>query len=34
MNDELEGILGVKRMKFVTLIHQLIVCEDTYYGNN
>lgn len=33
-NDELEGILGAKRMKFVMLIHQLIVCEDTYYGNN
>lgn len=33
-NDELEGILGAKKMKFVTLIHHLIVCEDSYYGNN
>lgn len=32
-NDELEGILGSKKMKFVTLIHQLIVCEDSYYSN-
>jgi hypothetical protein len=33
MKDELEGILGPKKMKYVTLIHQLIVCEDTYYSN-
>jgi hypothetical protein len=31
-SDELEGILGKKKMKFVGLIHQLIVCEDSYYG--
>jgi hypothetical protein len=31
-NNELEGILGAKKMKFVMLIHQLIVCEDSYYG--
>ena len=30
--DELEQILGGKKMKFVTLITQLIVCEDAYYG--
>ena len=30
--DELEQILGPKKMKFVTLITQLIVCEDAYYG--
>ncbi len=27
-NNELDDILGPKKMKFVTLIHQLIVCED------
>ena len=32
-SDDLEGIIGRKKMKFVTLIHQLIVCEDAYYGN-
>ena len=32
-DDELESILGPDKMKFVTLIHQLIVCEDSYYGN-
>ena len=32
-NDELEGILGPKKMKYVMLIHQLIVCEDSYYGS-
>ena len=31
--DELEGMLGKHKMKFVTLIHQLIVCEDSYYAN-
>ena len=30
-NDELEAILGDKKMKFVPLITQLIVCEDAYY---
>lgn len=33
-SNELEGILGADKMKFVMLIHQLIVCEDTYYGNS
>ena len=32
-DDELEGILGSDKIKFVTLIHQLIVCEDSYYAN-
>ena len=32
--DELEQILGPKKMKFVPLITQLIVCEDTYYGTH
>ena len=32
-DNELEGLLK-KKMKFVPLIHQLIVCEDSYYGNN
>jgi hypothetical protein len=32
-NDELEGIIERKKLKFVTLIHQLIVCEDSYYAN-
>ena len=32
-DDVLEGILGSDKIKFVTLIHQLIVCEDSYYGN-
>lgn len=31
--NELEGLLGKKGMKFVSLIHQLIVCEDSYYAN-
>ncbi len=30
-NQQLEEIMGPKKMKFVTLIHQLIVCEDSYY---
>lgn len=30
-NDELEQILGAKKMKFVPTIHQLIICEDSYY---
>ena len=31
-NDELEAIIGdPKKMKFVNLITQLIVCEDAYY---
>jgi NIMA (never in mitosis gene a)-related kinase len=36
-NDEdenaIEGIVGAKKMKFVPLIHHLIVCEDSYYTN-
>lgn len=32
-NDDLEKMLGPKKMKYVTLIHQLIVCEDEYYAN-
>ena len=27
----IETILGAKKMKFVPLIHQLIVTEDSYY---
>ena len=30
--DELEKVLGPKKMKFVPTIHQLIFCEDSYYG--
>ena len=31
-NDNIiESILGAKKMKFVPLIHQLIVTEDSYY---
>ena len=36
-NDEdenaIENIVGAKKMKFVPLIHHLIVCEDSYYTN-
>ena len=32
-DNDLEGLLK-KKMKFVPLIHQLIVCEDSYYGTN
>ena len=33
-NDEVvAGILGRKKIKFVPLIHHLIVCEDSYYAN-
>ena len=31
--DVIEGILGRKKIKFVPLIHHLIVCEDSYYLN-
>ena len=34
VENDLEEILGPKKMKYVTLIHQLIVCEDSYYGKN
>ena len=30
-DDNIESILGAKKMKFVPLIHQLIVTEDSYY---
>jgi len=33
-NDELERILGPKKIKFVPTIHQLIICEDSYYGKH
>jgi len=33
-NDNvIESILGQKKMKFVPLVHQLIVSEDSYYAN-
>ena len=32
-NEGIEGILGPDKIKYVTLIHQLIVCEDSYYAN-
>jgi len=31
--EELNSILDKDKQRFVTLIHQLIVCEDSYYGN-
>ena len=31
-DNVLESMLH-KKIKFVPLIHQLIVCEDSYYGN-
>ena len=31
--DVIEGIIGRKKIKFVPLIHHLIVCEDSYYSN-
>ena len=31
-NDYLKDILG-KDMKYVPLIHQLIVCEDQHFGS-
>ena len=34
LDDDLEQILGPKKMKYVTLIHQLIVCEDSFYSKN
>jgi len=31
-NDSMiESILGAKKVKFVPLVHHLIVCEDSYY---
>jgi NIMA (never in mitosis gene a)-related kinase len=32
-DNTIEGIVGSKKMKFVPLIHHLIVCEDSYYTN-
>lgn len=32
-NQYIEGLIGNKRMKFIPLIHHLIVCEDSYYQN-
>ena len=32
-SNVIEGIVGAKKMKFVPLIHHLIVCEDSYYTN-
>ena len=32
-NNIIEGILGGRLIKFVPLIHHLIVCEDGYYQN-
>ena len=32
-DNAIEGIVGPKKMKFVPLIHHLIVCEDSYYCN-
>jgi NIMA (never in mitosis gene a)-related kinase 1/4/5 len=32
-DDNTESIIGPKKMKFVPLIHHLIVCEDSYYQN-
>lgn len=34
VTDSLEGIIEESKMKYITLIHQLIVCEDTYYLAN
>jgi hypothetical protein len=31
--NAIETIVGAKKMKFVPLIHHLIVCEDSYYAN-
>lgn len=32
-NHMIESIVGQKKMKYVPLIHHLIVCEDNYYNN-
>jgi hypothetical protein len=34
VEEEIQDILGKEKMKFFTLIYQLIVCEDTYYNRN
>jgi hypothetical protein len=33
-STSVKKILGKSKVKFITLIYQLIVCEDTYYSNN
>lgn len=33
-SNDLDKLLGDKKMKFVPLITQLIFCEDQYYSNN
>jgi hypothetical protein len=33
-NSELVKILGKQNIKYVSLIYQMIVCEDAYYGSN
>jgi len=32
-NTELVKVLGKNHVKFIPLIYQLIVCEDSYYGS-
>jgi len=32
-DTEFEKLIGKKKMQFINLIHQLIVCEDSYYQN-
>ena len=32
-NNAIENIIGGKKIKFVPLLHHLIVCEDSYYQN-
>lgn len=33
-NNELVQLLGQGNLRFVPLIYQLIVCEDSYYGHS
>jgi hypothetical protein len=33
-NSVLMKILGKQNLKYVSLIYQMIVCEDAYYGSN
>ena len=33
-NNELVKVLGKTNMKYIPLIYQMIVCEDSYYGSN
>ena len=32
-SNVIENIIGAKKIKFVPLIHHLIVCEDSYFAN-